>query len=109
MRQVLTEIIALSQEDEVQIISCESGEDAVVQYPLFRPDVVLMDIELQGMNGLEAARIICKEDSTARVIVVTSHNSPSMRKKAEKLSLLGFVSKDQLFDLNPILQTINHS
>jgi DNA-binding NarL/FixJ family response regulator len=106
MRRVLRNIIALSYSDAVQMIECTSGEEAVHQYGECKPDCVLMDVELQQMNGFEATRQIYDEDALAKVIIVTSYDSPTIRSKADQLPVQGFVSKDNLAAITPILQTI---
>ena len=51
---------------------CRSGEDAIARYAEVRPDLVTMDIIMQGMDGLDAAEIILREHPEARIVMVSS-------------------------------------
>ena len=106
MRRVLRKVISGSNYESLEIIECESGEDAIRQYSIYQPDCVLMDIELQTMSGFHAVSEIQSQDKGVRVVFITSYDTPTFKKKAEKLKAFGFISKDNLSDINPILQTI---
>ena len=106
MRRMLRNIVLISTGERVEIIECESGEEAVAQYELHKPDCVLMDIQLTNMTGFEATERIYEQDPDANVVIVTSHDTPSFRTKSEKMQVKGFVSKDRLFDINQFLKTI---
>jgi DNA-binding NarL/FixJ family response regulator len=58
-------------EDMTVIAEAMSGEDAIAQARRSQPDVVIMDIRLPGINGIEATRRIVKQDPNARVLVLT--------------------------------------
>ena len=103
IRLVLKKHLEIAISEPFEVMECESGEETVKEYKLQHPDCVLMDIELTGMNGLQAAKIILDYDSEAKIIIVTSHDIPTMRRKAGELPVLGFVSKENLFELTPFL------
>jgi DNA-binding NarL/FixJ family response regulator len=52
----------------------DSGEGAIAQYRATRPDVVLMDLELGGISGVQAIRAIRAQDPDARIVVVTMYS-----------------------------------
>ena len=58
-------------EDLLVIGEAGSGEEAIEQARRLKPDVVVMDLRLPGMNGIEATRRIVKHDPAARVLVLT--------------------------------------
>ncbi len=105
IRRVLKTILSVGNADTLHFIECESGEEAIRQYPIHRPDLVLMDIELGNMNGLEAAAFILNSDKKANVLIVTSHDSPSIRNKALNLPVRGFISKDDLSQVHQYIFT----
>lgn len=107
MRRVLMNIVSLTDITPIDFIECESGEDAVDQYANHHPDCVLMDVQLKEMSGFQATEKIRTHDATANVVIVTSFDTPSVRSKAEKLRVNGFVSKDHLTDLHPLLHSIH--
>lgn len=106
MRRMLRNIVLISTSEPVEIIEYDNGEIAVSEYAVQHPDCVLMDIQLTNMTGFEATEEIYKQNPNANVIIVTSHNTPSFRNRAEKLNVKGFVLKDRLFTISKILQTI---
>jgi len=106
MRRLLKNIVTLSLSETVVFTECESGEEAVDTYLEQRPDCVLMDFRLGAMNGLEATEQIILQDAGAHVILVTSHDSPSLRSRTEGSPLKAFISKDDLSKLIPLLQTL---
>lgn len=55
IRKALEQIISMTSEFELSC-SCESGEDALIKLPIFLPHVVLMDIHLGGIDGIEVVR-----------------------------------------------------
>lgn len=106
MRQVLCDLLSQTFFGDVEIVECESGEQAIAQFKLDRPDCVLMDIEMQTMNGFDAIEQIRKAHESAKFIIVSSYNTPGIRKRTEELQLMGFVSKDRLSDINPIIHEL---
>jgi two-component system chemotaxis response regulator CheY len=59
-----------------------NGREAIERYPELRPDLVLMDITMPEMEGIEAVRGILAEDSTAKVVMVSSAGYQEMIKRA---------------------------
>lgn len=91
--------------DDNDFLECPSGADAVAQFSLFRPDFVMMDIEMKGMDGFTASEKIFDQDPNAKIIYVTSHNTSAFRLKAKRLNAAGFVSKENLSEL---IQLLHH-
>ena len=72
---------------------CRSGEDAIKQYAEVNPDLVTMDIIMQGMDGLDAAEIILKEHPDARVVMISSLAYGDTFERAKAIGAKGFVDK----------------
>lgn len=89
--------------DDDIVLECPDGTVAVESYDRFRPDVVLMDIEMKQMDGFTAAEHIYSMDPHARIIFVSSHNTSAFRLKAKKLHSIGFVLKENLFELQTLI------
>jgi CheY-like chemotaxis protein len=81
------------------IIECPDGSEAVTRYAEHRPDLVLMDIRMPVMDGLEATERIMKMDRTARVLIVTEYNQAQYRERARRLGVAGYFLKDNLLEL----------
>ncbi len=72
---------------------CRSGEDAIKQYDEVKPDLVTMDIIMQGMDGLDAAEIILKSNPDARIVMVSSLAYGDTFERAKAIGAKGFVDK----------------
>ena len=73
--------------------SANNGQDAIKIVDEHHPDVVLIDIEMPVMNGLEAAKIITQRFTQTKVILFTSHDNKRIRKLAIQSGADGYVSK----------------
>jgi two-component system invasion response regulator UvrY len=71
----------------------ESGEAACQKYPELTPDVVVMDLAMPGMGGLDALRRIRAHDEHARVLALSAHDDPMHARRALREGALGFLSK----------------
>ncbi len=72
---------------------CRSGEDAIAQYAAVQPDLVTMDIIMQGMDGLDAAEIILKSNPDARIVMISSLAYDDTFERAKAIGAKGFVDK----------------
>ncbi len=72
---------------------CRSGEEAIAQYAEVKPDLVTMDIIMQGMDGLDAAEIILKSDPDARIVMISSLAYGDTYDRAKAIGAKGFVDK----------------
>ncbi len=73
--------------------SANNGQDAIKIVDEHHPDVVLIDIEMPVMNGLEAAKIITQRFTQTKVILFTSHDNKRIRRLAIQSGADGYVSK----------------
>jgi DNA-binding NarL/FixJ family response regulator len=84
----------LSQESALNaVFQASNGEEAVTKADLLQPDLVLLDIGLQGVTGLEAARQIPKVSPQTKIIFLSQHDSLHMANEALKIGGHGYVSK----------------
>lgn len=72
---------------------CSTGEEAVEAARQLRPDVVIMDINLPGISGMEAASIIRKNSPGTRILCVSMHTQPAYARKMIQHGALGYVTK----------------
>lgn len=70
-----------------------SGDAAVQLYASLAPDLVLMDVQMPGMDGLEATRRIVASDASARVIVLSTYSADEFEQPALDAGAIAFVSK----------------
>lgn len=71
----------------------DCGEAACQRYLELSPDVVVMDIAMPGMGGIEALRRIRAHDPLARVLALSAHDDPMHARRALREGALGFLSK----------------
>ena len=85
----------LSHTDDIQVIgSVASGEEAINEVRKERPDVVLMDILMGGMSGIEATRWIKETDAMVKGVIVTMEISKEYVSAAIKSGVDGYLPKD---------------
>src|SRR5262245_24857750 len=70
-----------------------SGEEALAEIERLLPDLVLMDVQMPGIGGLEATRRIKARAHAPRVILLTMHDTTEYREAAEAAGANGFLSK----------------
>ncbi len=71
------------------------GEDAINKAALLRPDIVIMDISMPGMDGMSAAREIRKLHPEIATIILSMHDSRQLIESARKVGIKGYVTKGQ--------------
>jgi DNA-binding NarL/FixJ family response regulator len=96
----------LSSLDGIEIVSeAKSGREAFMMVRAVSPDVVLLDISMPGLNGVEVAGFIKKYSPEAKVVFVSIHDEESYRALVRDIHADGFVNKDNLMrDLTPLLR-----
>jgi two-component system invasion response regulator UvrY len=70
-----------------------SGEEALEQVSVYDPDVVLMDINMPGIGGLEATRKLLQRKPQLKIIVVTMHDDDLFPQRLLKAGALGYITK----------------
>lgn len=83
-----------SEDDMTVVGGAGSGSDAIAALPSARPDVVLMDIEMPSMNGLDATRLITREPGAPAVIVLTTFDRDDYVFEALSAGAAGFLLKN---------------
>jgi two-component system invasion response regulator UvrY len=86
-------LLLQSQPDINVIAEAQSGEAACQLYAELLPDVVVMDLGMPGMGGLEALRRIRARNPAARVLALSAHDDPMHARRALREGALGFLSK----------------
>lgn len=97
VRDALVRLLDMEQDLEI-IGSVGSGQEMIDQVRALVPDLCLVDIEMPGIDGLEACRIVHQEMPEVRLAILTTFNRPGYLKRALSVGVQGFLLKDQPVD-----------
>jgi two-component system, NarL family, invasion response regulator UvrY len=86
-------LLLQSVADMSVVAEADSGETACQLYLELKPDVVVMDLAMPGMGGLEALRRIRARDAQAQVLTLSAHDDQMHARRALQEGALGFLSK----------------
>jgi DNA-binding NarL/FixJ family response regulator len=98
----------LATDPQLEVVGMAfSGHEALEQIALLQPDLVLMDVALPDINGLELTRHLKKQPEALRIIILTSHDDPEYHLAAEQVKADGFVAKADLVEqLRPLIHRL---
>lgn len=84
----------------------ENGGEAVELYRRHKPDVMLMDIRMEGMNGIEAGEVILKEYPGARILYLTTFSDDEYIIKALNMGAKGYILKQDFESIASALEAV---
>ncbi len=99
-------VITLLRPAGLEFIECEDGQAAVQAYPNARPDLVIMDIAMKGLDGLKATRQIRASFPTAHIVMLTQYDDPDLRVAARQAGAAAYLLKDDLSELQLLLSSL---
>ena len=86
--------LLLQASSDIEVVAeADSGEAACQMYESVAPDVVVMDIAMAGMGGIEAIKRLIAKDARVRILVLSAHEDTSHPKRALQAGALGYLSK----------------
>lgn len=99
----------LEGHDHIQVVSkCYTGNEVFEKMPSAHPDVILLDINLPGMNGLEVCQKLNKEYPEVKVLALSMHNEESFVTEILKYGAQGYILKNTgKKELISAIETIN--
>lgn len=84
----------LEGSDDIKVLGeAESGEDAVRQFAALKPDVIVMDISMPGIGGLEAIDRILAKDANTRILALSAHEDVMHARRVLKAGAVGYLTK----------------
>ena len=101
----LKTILEADADIEVAAIG-HNGKEAVAFYEKYKPDVLLMDIRMEEMSGLEAAEQILKRNLDAKILFLTTFSDDEYIVKALKYGVKGYLLKQDYGSILPALQAV---
>jgi two-component system invasion response regulator UvrY len=84
----------LESDTDIKVIAeAENGEQAIQRFVEFKPQVVVMDITMPGIGGLEAIERILAKDSSAKILVLSAHEDSVHPKRVLNAGAMGYLTK----------------
>lgn len=97
----------LEVESDIEVIGTGcNGNDAINLYHKLNPDILLMDIRMEGLTGLEAAETILKEDINAKILFLTTFSDNEYIIKALNIGAKGYIIKQNFECIVPSLKAV---
>jgi two-component system nitrogen regulation response regulator NtrX len=90
---ILKSLSAVLQDEGYEVISAESGEEALKVFPEVRPDLTLLDVWLSGIDGIEVLKRIREQVSDAMIVMMSGHGNIETAVKATKFGAYDFIEK----------------
>ncbi len=100
----------LDEAEEIQVIAeASDGREAVAKVEEYQPDVILMDISMPLLSGLEATRQICERFPDARILILTVHSNEEYILQALRAGAVGYLLKEAApTDLIRAIRDVHH-
>lgn len=86
--------------------TANTGTDAVTQYEMDAPDVLLVDVQMPGMDGLQASEAILDAHPNARILILTTFADESYIAKALEIGTKGYLIKQDVSSVIPAVQAV---
>ncbi len=97
----------LESHEEMKVLAIGAdGSDAIKLYQEFHPDILLMDIQMKNVSGLEAAAEILKYDPMAKILLLTTFSDDEYIVKALKIGTKGYLLKQDYQSLLPAISAV---
>jgi RNA polymerase sigma factor (sigma-70 family) len=89
----------LSNEKDIEIIDiCSNGEEAIQLAEKLKPDIIIMDVSMPVVDGIEASEIIYKKKLSCKIIILTMHDEEIFVKYVKEKFISGYVLKENAFE-----------
>jgi len=91
--------LILEADERIEVVGrALDGAQAVTLARELDPDVVLLDISMPGVGGIEAIEAMLRDDQSRRVLVLTGSADPVDRERAREAGAVGYLTKEQIAD-----------
>ncbi len=97
----------LEAEEDITVAGTgNSGREGVELFRRLEPDILLMDIRMEGMTGIEAAEILLGEEPSRKILFLTTFSDDEYIVKAIRLGAKGYILKQDFESIVPSLRTV---
>ena len=99
--------IILEADPEFHVIATgTSGAEAIMLYDIHRPDLLLLDIRMKDMSGLDAAQQILQKHPSARILLLTTFSDDEYIVKALRIGTKGYLLKQDYAHITPAIRAV---
>lgn len=102
IRDEMYEVLSLDFED---IKLASNGKEGLEFYKSFKPDLIISDVQMPILNGIDMAKEILQIDPNAGIILITAFNEDSFKKTIKEMGLKEYISKP--IDINQLFESID--
>ncbi|MBA5730115.1 response regulator transcription factor [Aerococcaceae bacterium INB8] len=107
--KTIIEMVTQNNDNPYKVVATgKTGEDALTLYPLHNPDIVLLDIRMPIMNGIDAGRTLIKEYPNAKIIYLTTFLEDEYIIEALKIGAKGYLMKTDFDSLIPAIEPVSN-
>lgn len=97
----------LEADDGIEVVGTgNNGKEALALYRELKPDVLLMDIRMDGMTGIEVAEILLEQDPGAKILFLTTFSDDEYIVKSLKIGAKGYLLKQNFESIVPSIKTV---
>jgi len=97
----------LTAQSDIEVVATGSdGDQALELYNLHQPDILLLDIRMQNMNGLEAGKLVIEHHPNAKILYLTTFSDDEYIVEALRLGAKGFILKQHFESIVPALRAV---
>lgn len=104
IRRLLTEVLS---DESYEVITANNGNTAIEMLAKFKPAVILLDMKMPGMDGLEVLQEIVNRGTAAKVIMMTAYGEAERMKKAKEIGAHAYITKP--FDIIELCNIVEDS
>ncbi len=104
---VVNSLKTIVNASSIQVIDIgHDGREAVELYSMHRPDIILMDIRMENMNGIDASRKILELDPEAKILLITTFQDDEYISQALSLGCRGYILKQNIQGIIPAINAV---
>jgi DNA-binding NarL/FixJ family response regulator len=85
----------LNWQNDVEVVEASNGQEAIEQARKTNPDVIILDVTMPIMTGIEAARRLKSEMPQVPILILSMHEGESMANELARIGVQGYVSKNE--------------
>lgn len=99
--------IILSKDEQIEVVGfAHNGEEAISNYMILHPDLVLMDIRMPVMDGIQASSVMMSKDPAAKILLLSTFSDEEYIIKAFQIGVRGYIIKQEYKKIAPAIKSV---